>query len=291
MTTIEMCPYEQLNKQILQIWRKPEYTDDVKSAPILYPTAQDYMENQINTTPKCLFIGMNPSFRENEMKKYVEEWIESLNRKGENYQEITKKWSPWKRIFEREYFNNAKDQEFEILEKIYKDFDPNSDQPRPPRGSSYQNNGKHNYFTKMLTISNECELDFNYIDIFPIRGTNQRDTLEKVKKKEELTPLAKVLVGIAWEFIETLEPSVVVVANAGVSNILTGFLKSNELLNGFDKDIGTYATTIKNKKRVPIFFSSMLKGGALDNGSYERLKWHIGLVLSDLPHKKCLQNL
>ncbi len=52
----------------------------------------------------------------------------------------------------------------------------------------------------------------------------------------------------------------------------------------FDDEIGTYRIKTKgNLFDTPVFFTSMLSGQrAMDNGSFERLQWHINFVLNKL---------
>jgi pseudouridine-5'-phosphate glycosidase len=71
-----------------------------------------------------------------------------------------------------------------------------------------------------------------------------------------------------------IEPKVIVVSNAFVSNILQA-----ELDIVFDETLGCHFIDLKNKA-YPVFFTSMLTGQrALDKGSMMRLKWHIKRVL------------
>ena len=49
-----------------------------------------------------------------------------------------------------------------------------------------------------------------------------------------------------------------------------------------EEDLGVDLYVV-NGKRMPVFYSGMLSGAhALDNGSYERLLWHIRYVMAHL---------
>jgi hypothetical protein len=50
----------------------------------------------------------------------------------------------------------------------------------------------------------------------------------------------------------------------------------------FDENLGTHKIVNNSElENVPVFFTSMLSGQrALDNGSYQRLIWHIKYVLN-----------
>ena len=94
---------------------------------------------------------------------------------------------------------------------------------------------------------------------------------------------------ISKQIIEEAKPKIIVVNNSLARRFL-GFDKGekNEQVYyewigfdfKFDDDIGTHRI-INNEmlNGTPVFFTSMLTGQrALDNGSYERLIWHINYV-------------
>jgi hypothetical protein len=88
---------------------------------------------------------------------------------------------------------------------------------------------------------------------------------------------------IAKELIIHIKPKIIVVANTLARDLM---LKEHDLgVNFFDfkfnEVLGTYQISNTELKDTPIFFTSMLTGQrALDNGSFERLKWHIKNVLN-----------
>ena len=145
----------------------------------------------------------------------------------------------------------------------------------------------HPYFKKIasLELENSAHLDLLYF----------RET--KAKKIHELL---KTELGIhfIWEqlqltkgIIEELKPNILVVANT-TARLFLGKEK-NEIKNEkiwlnydfkFDEEIGTDRIITDGKlKNTPVFFTSMLSGQrAMDNGSFERLKWHINFVLEKI---------
>ena len=81
---------------------------------------------------------------------------------------------------------------------------------------------------------------------------------------------------ISKEIIKNISPKIIVVGNAYASRFIQEKFKCV-----FDKNIGTFR--INEYNNIPIFFSGILTGGrALDVGSRDRLKWHIGFVKNNL---------
>ena len=90
---------------------------------------------------------------------------------------------------------------------------------------------------------------------------------------------------LAKDMIIAARPKMIIVSNAFVRDVLLGEtnVKSIFCFNTDEKIIKKYGTPliIEPLKDVPVFFTSMLSGsGALDNGSFDRLVWHINYVRS-----------
>jgi hypothetical protein len=154
------------------------------------------------------------------------------------------------------------------------------------RPSEYKDN-PYPYFNKFREIAEYCKRDSTHLDILFFRETNQNMVKEFWKDSKGLEFLYKQMC-LSKKTIELSKPCVIVVANALVRDFL-GFNKNKEKTQGvwmdydfeFDDNIGTYRIkTQGNLYDIPIFFTSMLSGQrALDNGSFERLKWHIKFAL------------
>lgn len=125
------------------------------------------------------------------------------------------------------------------------------------------------YFDKFKSIADCCGCaNAKTMDLFFYRSTIQSE-YEKIKDSD----FVKAQLNISLEMMESFNPKIIVVANAKASEIIRE--KSNSQLI-FDDKIGTYT-----KNGVPILFSSALSGQrALDNGSYERLKWQVKMILN-----------
>lgn len=157
---------------------------------------------------------------------------------------------------------------------------------------SQDNNTYKKFFSKFEDVSKHVKLKWSHLDLLFFRNTNQNDIdyILHRNTKNGLDFICKQL-DISKRILENIQPKIIVVANAKARYFL-GFEKSinnkNQEINvwmgydfKFDDTIGTYRITNKNSKlmNTPIFFTSMLTGsGALDIGSYERLKWHIKLI-------------
>lgn len=153
------------------------------------------------------------------------------------------------------------------------------------------------YYKKFHEISNECGIKDNwtYTDLCYYRETEQSTTNQILKEE----PIGR---GFIWDqiqisknIIENLEPKIMIVCNT-MARKFFGKEKTqkkdgkwdNEWMNytfKFDDNIGTDRIINEDShlKNVPVFFTSMLSGQrAIDNGSYERLIWHVKQVLKKL---------
>jgi len=147
----------------------------------------------------------------------------------------------------------------------------------------------HKYFNKFIEISQKVELPWSHIDLLFVRCTDQKEVEQLIKDSVGLDFLWKQLM-ISKQIIEEAKPKIIVVNNS-LARRLLGFNKKGvetgkpfDVWMGFDFEfdnkIGTHRI-INNEilNRTPVFFTSMLTGQrALDNGSYERLIWHINYV-------------
>ena len=156
---------------------------------------------------------------------------------------------------------------------------------------------KVSYFKSFEFVSTMLQKEYSWngkwthLDIFVFRETNQnyiQDTL--LRSKEGVSFLYDQIL-VARKRIMHTKPRVIVISNALV-RMFTGkerILKSTGEELGvwmdfhfvFDKHLGTdVITTPAELAGTPVFFTSMLSGQrALDNGSKERLIWHISKIL------------
>jgi hypothetical protein len=140
----------------------------------------------------------------------------------------------------------------------------------------------HPYFRKFKKLSN----NWTHIDLLGIREVKQNLVGNMCLKSLGLEFVVKHL-EITKRILEESAPKVIVVNNTLARRYLGKDVdeKGNNTWMGykfkFDDKIGTdrIVNTDSKLNGIPIFFTSMITGQrALDNGSFERLKWHIDFV-------------
>ena len=148
----------------------------------------------------------------------------------------------------------------------------------------------HPYFNKFKEIAANAKHHWTHLDFLFFKETNQKyvELLEKSINGPEF--IMKQL-EISKEILIEAKPKILIVSNTKARKF-TGFEKNKEQTQGvwmgfdfqFDDNFGTYKI-INNLEleNTPVFFTSMLTGQrAIDNGSFERLKWHINFVIKQL---------
>ena len=153
-----------------------------------------------------------------------------------------------------------------------------------------QDGKNHKYFKKFQDISKRVGLLWTHVDLLFIRETNQKN-IERMLYENDNSMLKFLYqqLMISKQIIEEAKPKIIVVNNT-LSRKFLGYEKREEkgqivekwmdFKFEFDNEIGTYRLQDSDKlNNIPVFFTSMLTGQrALDNGSYERLIWHINYV-------------
>lgn len=154
-----------------------------------------------------------------------------------------------------------------------------------------EENNEHRYFKKFFDVSRQTKLKWGHLDLLYCRGTNQKDVkafLKTERGKDFLYQQCMITKLVLNEIIDENKPRIFVITNTFVRDLLGRYRKTDEpkieeewWVNYdfvWDDNLGTY--TYKN---TPFFFTSMLTGQRpLDNGSFERLIWHINLVKRSL---------
>jgi hypothetical protein len=142
------------------------------------------------------------------------------------------------------------------------------------------------YYKPMRKITEETGFDnWSNIDITLFRETSQKK-LEPFFRKFHV--YMEEQVKLAIEMIKATEPKIIIVSNALVRDVLNDIHGEYKIKSGlcFDKDEKLGTPRISSPKKlegIPVFFTSMLSGQrALDNGSFERLIWHIKFVKGEM---------
>jgi hypothetical protein len=145
---------------------------------------------------------------------------------------------------------------------------------------NHQQQEVYQYFKKFQDIAKKTKIDWSHLDLLYIRQTDQKivkalfnDTIGNEFLKKQLA--------ISMSIIEKSKPKIIVVSNAYARDL---FINECNIKTVFDESIGTHKI-INNidLEGTPVFFTSMLTGQrALDNGSYDRLVWHINYTLKKI---------
>ena len=151
---------------------------------------------------------------------------------------------------------------------------------------SPQDASHHKYFKKFNDVSKKVNLHWTHVDLLFIRKTEQK-MIERIEQDYGQTGMDFISeqLNISKEIIELSQPKIIVVNNTLARKYLG---EKSKYYCGFqftfNHELGTYLICNSKKlENVPVFFTSMLTGQrALDNGSYERLIWHIQFVLNKL---------
>jgi hypothetical protein len=247
---------EVVNSQILEIWernRNKTFKEKEVRAPLFL--------REFNRDVEILFIGSNPSFNEDWIRKRLKEKY-GVEEDSENFFVLRINSSSNIDFCKKMGSINVSDKEqyvdkcIEIEEKIASDYP---------------------YFTKFKVIAKENDLErkWEHLDLFLYREISQKKLKELVwRSPKGLTEFGEDQLKVTFGIINKTEPRVIIVVSAFASKIIQERLKPQ-----WNDDLGYHIANIADRK-IPIFFSSMLSGQrALDEGSFERLRWHIRKAL------------
>jgi hypothetical protein len=143
--------------------------------------------------------------------------------------------------------------------------------------STHQQSGAdHAYYRKFATISNQVKVPWSHLDMLFYQETAQ-NSFHEIEKANGGKEFIATQLQITKQILEKAKPKVIVVSNTLARKLFNENLNLNCV---FDNEIGTHRINEGLLKGTPVFFTSMLTGQrALDNGSFERLQWHIDCVL------------
>jgi hypothetical protein len=207
----------------------------------------------------------------------------------------------------RNIWANEKYKEFEIIKRgfaiqdeilknsimflgINPSFDENNKVIHEEFYNVQQDGKSHSYFNKFKEISKRANHEWTHFDLLYFRETNQKYINELLKKSNGVEFIFKQL-EISKKVILEAKPKILIVSNTMARHFM-GFDKNQTQTQGvwmgfdfeFDEKLGTHKIVNNSElENTPVFFTSMLTGQrALDNGSFERLNWHINYVLNQL---------
>jgi len=138
------------------------------------------------------------------------------------------------------------------------------------------------YFKGLVDLcSNMALSSWGYLDLYPIRHTNQKDIID-IRKSKQAKSFFEQLEQLTQEIIKRVSPKLIVVINAGAGKVLREIYGIKSFpSNTYDWGRGVEMVEIDGGVLKPVIFSGMLTGQrALDIGSRVSLQWHIAKVIS-----------
>jgi hypothetical protein len=150
--------------------------------------------------------------------------------------------------------------------------------------------GDKGYWSSFGKVANGIE--WTHLDLLVCRETKQQHISGLLKQDHGLDFIWEQL-EISKEIIVKAKPKIIVVCNTLARTFLGKDISTDKKSNiwlGFkfepDEEIGTDRIVEGPLAGTPVFFSSMLTGQrALDNGSKDRLIWHIKQVYQSITPK------
>ena len=198
-----------------------------------------------------------------------------------DYEETySKSASQWEKYAQRGY---------DIIDKVQKDglllvginpsFDESFEGPCGSEVRDSENGGyQHPYFTKPKKLNEEIGISsFSHVDMFSLRSRPQH-VVQDIVNDPDSQEFVEEQLRLFRMIVDGASPRAIVVVNALASHLIrTG--RALGVLD-YDEELGVAMYKIGDK-RVPVFYSGMLSGAhTIDNGSFDRLIWHIKYVLN-----------
>lgn len=171
-----------------------------------------------------------------------------------------------------------------LLVGINPSFDKNFKGPCASVVRDSDNGGyQHPYFVKPKKLNEDIGIGcFSHVDMFSVR-TRHQYVVQAIVNDPDSQEFVEEQLGLFRNIVNGASPRAIVVINAFASNLIRTGRALGPL--DYDKDLGVDIYKI-DEKRVPVFYSGMLSGAhAVDNGSFNRLIWHIKYVLNMLSEK------
>lgn len=142
------------------------------------------------------------------------------------------------------------------------------------------------YYSKFNGIAEHAGISWSHLDMLYFRKTNQKEIDKLISQRVDFIQRQ---LSVTKQILEIYSPRIMIVSNTKARLFLGKDASYNRQTKNwlgyqfkFDHKLGTDVITNdkSNLKSVPVFFTSMLSGQrALDNGSFERLKWHVKKVV------------
>ena len=177
---------------------------------------------------------------------------------------------------------------YDIIDKVQKEglllvginpsFDESFEGPCASVVRDSDNGGyQHSYFVKPKKLNEDIGIGrFSHVDMFSVR-TRHQYVVQAIVNDPDAQEFVEEQLGLFRKIVNGASPRAIVVINALASHMI----RTRRALDAldYDEELGVAMYKI-GEKRVPVFYSGMLSGAhAVDNGSFDRLIWHIQHVL------------
>lgn len=137
---------------------------------------------------------------------------------------------------------------------------------------------QHPYFVKPKKLNEDIGIGrFSHVDMFSVR-TRHQYVVQAIVNDPDSREFVEEQLGLFRKIVNGASPRAIVVVNALASHLI----RTRRALDAldYDEELGVAMYKI-GEKRVPVVYSGMLSGAhAIDNGSFDRLIWHIKYVLN-----------
>ena len=177
---------------------------------------------------------------------------------------------------------------YDIIDKVQKEglllvginpsFDESFEGPCESVVRDSENGGyKHRYFTKPQMLNDAIGISrLSHVDMFSVR-TRHQYVVQGIVNDPDAQEFVEEQLRLFRTIVDGASPRAIVVINALASDLIRKGRALGAL--DYDEELGVAMYKI-GEKRVPVFYSGMLSGAhAVDNGSFDRLIWHIQYVL------------
>ncbi|MBF0594980.1 MAG: hypothetical protein HQL22_08420 [Candidatus Omnitrophica bacterium] len=230
---------KKINEELLNLWdgeHKKGSKELTQRWPLLF-------QEHVPSSTDVLFVGINPS--------YDVEFLSTVC-KGKS-PEVMFKW---------EGIDASREKEIMGIERVILDASKNGGE------------GAHSYHTAIKNLM-EGVGSYNQIDLFPVRETDHRVLKAFIKCHSEFF---KSLLNLWSEAVLYINPRLIVVVSAMAAHILDPdweneyrAIHPHGLIHPSGQALKGNFNRFFGKKNIPVVFSGMLSGGAIDVYSRERL--------------------
>jgi|GEM_PF-7080853 len=228
-----MNAIESINKAVIDLWESQNFENN---AEVYMPSQYPEMDNG-----ELLFVGLNPALPRKNKVRFLEQRFPAIYESYPDY-------FLWR---------NRQNFKMEIAAEI-----------------ESCARGEYSYYDEFNEIKEFLEANASYVDLFFWRQTDQDGFIDQIYTGTRNTKLKDFEAGqlkLSVELISSLQPKLILVANAEASRILARELNV-DLEKDFDDDFGCHKASL-NGHKCYVYFSSVFT--YMGRPARQRLKWHL----------------